>query len=139
MNKAFDGNASERSSIVKSRIMKFSLCHGKSVCTYISGSRCAWGQKTINTHIRTYTHSLIRTHPHIHLSIHTHTHTQPPTHPPTHTCTHSRPLTHTGTHKHTHTHKNKHTRDNYCNLHCTCMSRVNEPICKYVYNNHCRF
>ena len=36
------------------------LCCGEHVhtCTYISGSRCAWWQKTMNrqTHTHTYTH-----------------------------------------------------------------------------------
>ena len=29
-------------------------CRGEQICTYISGSRCTWWQKTMNQHI--YTH-----------------------------------------------------------------------------------
>ena len=39
--------------LTKITIIKVFLCHVKSVCTYISGSRCMWWQKT-TTHIHTY-------------------------------------------------------------------------------------
>ena len=39
---------SERSIFSENRIIKVFPCRGEPACTYISGSRCAWWQKTMN-------------------------------------------------------------------------------------------
>ena len=44
----------------KITIIKVFPCRGEHVRTYISGSRCAWWQKTTNRHTYTHTHTHTR-------------------------------------------------------------------------------
>ena len=48
---ANDAVASEPSIFSENHDYKSFLCRGEHVRTYISGSRCAWWQKTTDTHI----------------------------------------------------------------------------------------
>ena len=45
--------ASDEAFLVKIMIIKVFPCRVEHICTYISGSRCAWWQKTTNRHTHT--------------------------------------------------------------------------------------
>ena len=58
---ANDVVASERTIFSKHQnYKKFTLCHNKSICTYILGFKyIMWWEKTDNIHIRMYTHTMV--------------------------------------------------------------------------------
>ena len=56
MRQANDAVASEPSIFSENHDIKVFPCRGEHVCTYISGSRCTWWQKTMNRHTTIHTH-----------------------------------------------------------------------------------